>query len=224
MSSDQTVSNILNDLSSVRENLLSLSDDIWDSIDHNNTNKMEEGVQFKREFNSLFDQFEQTTQSLSTLIRQFTGVKETDPEKQIKKTNSPENERLIKSLNKEEPHYLDEDFTFKRPFAFVLNGQAFSGTETWKDLYIQVCVCLVKQNPETFDKILNMKTFLSARGRKYFSRDIKELRVGSKVTNKIFAECNLSAKDIAKELRALLRLYDIDEKNMIIYLREDRNS
>src|SRR5574344_695912 len=129
MNSDQTVSAILSDLSSVRENLLSLSDDIWISIDHNDTERMKEGVQFKEEFNTLFEQFEQTSQSLSTLIRQFTGVKETDPEKQLKKTDSPENERLIIALNKKEPHYLEEDFTFKRPFAFVLKGQAFSRSE-----------------------------------------------------------------------------------------------
>lgn|SRR5574344_1835427 len=224
MNSDQTVSAILSDLSSVRENLLSLSDDIWISIDHNDTERMKEGVQFKEEFNTLFEQFEQTSQSLSTLIRQFTGVKETDPEKQLKKTDSPENERLIIALNKKEPHYLEEDFTFKRPFAFVLKGQAFSGTETWHDVYIQVCVCLAKQNRDTFEKVLTEKTFLSSHGRKYFSRDVADLRMPGKVIDDIYAECNLSANDLAKEMRVLLGVYDINIKDMIIYLREDRNA
>jgi hypothetical protein len=32
----------------VRENLLALSDEIWQSIDHNDPEALEEGVQFKR--------------------------------------------------------------------------------------------------------------------------------------------------------------------------------
>ena len=34
---------ILEDLEAVRENLLSMSDDIWLSIDHNNTEEMKRG-------------------------------------------------------------------------------------------------------------------------------------------------------------------------------------
>ena len=40
--SEQKINSILKDLTNVHENLLSLSDDIWQSIDHNNTEKLEE--------------------------------------------------------------------------------------------------------------------------------------------------------------------------------------
>lgn len=43
---------ILHDLEAVRENLLALSDDIWLSIDHNDPDALEAGVEFKRAFNS----------------------------------------------------------------------------------------------------------------------------------------------------------------------------
>lgn len=39
---------ILEDLETVRENLLALLDDIWYSIDHNDTQALEEGVELKR--------------------------------------------------------------------------------------------------------------------------------------------------------------------------------
>ncbi len=51
---------ILGDLEAVRENLLALSDDIWLSIDHNDCEALEEGVQFKRTYNekmAAFDRF-----------------------------------------------------------------------------------------------------------------------------------------------------------------------
>ena len=38
--SDKTISLILKDLIKVHENLLSLSKDIWDNIDHNNQEKL----------------------------------------------------------------------------------------------------------------------------------------------------------------------------------------
>ena len=56
--SDKIISSILNDLTNVHENLLSLSEYIWQSIDHNDTEKLEEGVSFKKEFNHLVDDFE----------------------------------------------------------------------------------------------------------------------------------------------------------------------
>ena len=43
---------ILHDLEAVRENLLALSDDIWLSIDHNDPDALEAGVEFKRAFNA----------------------------------------------------------------------------------------------------------------------------------------------------------------------------
>ena len=63
--SEKTISSILKDLTSVHENLLSLSNDIWNSIDHNNSEKLEEGYQFKKEFNRLLDDFEKNKNDIS---------------------------------------------------------------------------------------------------------------------------------------------------------------
>lgn len=38
--SENTISSILKDLTNVYENLLNLSNDIWDSINHNNSEKI----------------------------------------------------------------------------------------------------------------------------------------------------------------------------------------
>lgn len=44
MTDKKIVNEILDDLTNVKENLLTLSDDIWNNIDHNDTEKLEEGV------------------------------------------------------------------------------------------------------------------------------------------------------------------------------------
>ena len=43
------IRDILRDLDRVRENMLALSDDIWLSIDHNDPDALQDGVEFKKE-------------------------------------------------------------------------------------------------------------------------------------------------------------------------------
>lgn len=95
--SEKTTSSILKDLTNVHENLLSLSNDIWNSIDHNNPEKLDEGYQFKKEFNHFLDDFEKNKNDISVLVSQFTGVKLDEQPKEVKKKDS-ENLRLIKEL------------------------------------------------------------------------------------------------------------------------------
>lgn len=46
------IKDILDQLDQMREDLLALSDDIWLSIDHNDTQALEQGVAFKKTFNA----------------------------------------------------------------------------------------------------------------------------------------------------------------------------
>jgi len=48
-------------------------------------------------------------------------------------------ERIIEQLNREQPYFIDEDFTFKRPHGFILDGRATTGITTWRRLYELVC-------------------------------------------------------------------------------------
>ena len=49
---------ILEDLEAVRENQLSMSDDIWLSIDHNNTEELKRGCNFKETYNEKMAAFD----------------------------------------------------------------------------------------------------------------------------------------------------------------------
>ena len=86
--SDKIISSILNDLTNVHENLLSLSEYIWQSIDHNDTEKLEEGVSFKKAFNRLVEDFEKNKEAISVLVSQFTGIKVDNQPKTINKEDS----------------------------------------------------------------------------------------------------------------------------------------
>lgn len=135
--SEKTICSILKDLTNVHENLLSLSDDIWNSIDHNDAEKFDEGHAFKKEFNRLLGKFEKNKNDISVLVSQFTDVKLDEQLKIVEKDNT-ENQRLIRKLNKNTPHEITEDFTFKKPTAFIFDGCAYPEMNCWSELYIQI--------------------------------------------------------------------------------------
>src|SRR5215208_6747376 len=135
---------ILEDLEAVRENLLALSDDIWLGIDHNDPQALEEGVQFKRQYNEKAAAFDNIATELSALIQQYTTVRLEETE-QTGVDDRERNERIVAELNREEPHNINEDFTFKRPHGFILDGQGATGITTWRRLYELLCQQLLRR-------------------------------------------------------------------------------
>ncbi len=221
--SEKTISSILKDLTTVHENLLSLSDYIWNSIDHNDTAKLEEGCQFKKEFNRLVEDFEKNRNDISVLVSQFTGVIVDEQPKTINKEDS-ENQRIIKELNKNEPHEITEDFTFKRPTAFIFNGCAYTDLNNWTELYIQFAACAAKTNPGKIKEMAEIPELISKQNKKYYSTDKKDLRKPAKIMNDFFVETNLSANDLAKRIMEILNHLEMKTSDITIYLRQDRNA
>lgn len=221
--SEKTIASILKDLTNVHENLLSLSNDIWNSIDHNNPEKLDEGYQFKKEFNRLLDDFERNKNDISVLVSQFTGVK-IDEQPIVVEKEDFENQRLIKELNKNEPHEIDEDFTFKRPTAFIFNGCAYSEMNNWTELYVQFVASAAKLNPAKVKEMANMPELISKQNKKYYSTDKKEVRKPAKIMNDFFVETNLSANDFAKRIIEIINQLGMKTSDITIYLRQDRNA
>lgn len=221
--SEKTIASILKDLTNVHENLLSLSNDIWNSIDHNNPEKLDEGYQFKKEFNRLLDDFEKNKNDISVLVSQFTGVKIDEQPKVVEKEDT-ENQRLIKELNKNEPHEIDEDFTFKRPTAFIFNGCAYTEMNNWTDLYVQFVASASKINPAKIKEMADIPELISKQNRKYYSNDKKDFRKAAKIMNDFFVETNLSANDFAKRIIEIINHLGMKTSDITIYLRQDRNA
>lgn len=221
MTDKKIVNEILDDLTNVKENLLTLSDDIWNNIDHNDTEKLEEGVQFKKSFNNIFQNFNSVSEQLAVLVRQFIGLKEESVEQS---KNDSENRRIIAELNKEIPHAITESFTYKRPFAFTLCGTAFTNTTTWKDIYVSFLKYMYKFDSNIFTSFLNIEDFVSSKMNKDFSKDKKELRIAILIDGGIYAEVNHSAMHIARNIRKILKMYNLSDDQIQIYLRQDRNA
>jgi hypothetical protein len=217
------VRRILEDLEAVRENLLALSDDVWLSIDHNDPESLEEGVQFKRAYNEKMAAFDRSATDLSALIQQFTSVR-LDAAEETGAKSQDDNLRLIRDLDHEEPHSLDEDFTFKRPHGFVLDGQAVTGVTTWRRLYELFCLHLLRKDPDRFHALMDHADFVSSRGHRSFAVDPKELRSAGSLADGLYTEINLSANGLRDMMSKLLAAFQIPTESLRIYLRQDRDA
>lgn len=217
------VRSILDDLEAVRENLLALSDDIWKSIDHNDPDALEAGVEFKRAYNAKAAAFDQIASELSALVQQYTSVRLEESE-QTGDDNGERNARIVAELNREQPHSLDEDFTYKRPHGFVLDGRAITGVTTWQRLYELVCKQLFARDQDRFRSLENHPEFVSNRGNHTVTRDASHLLKPLAVSSDLYIEANLSANGIRDMIRRLLGVFDISLDRMQIFLRQDRDA
>ena len=172
VNADEKINRILKGVTGTYEDLLSLRDDIWIGLDHSSIEEVEAASEFQKQYIRLLDQFVKNSEEIATLVTQFTGVKEKDTPVVINSKDS-NNERIIKELNKEEPHSITEDFTYKKPYAIIIENCAYKGLENWKDVYKQICKHLAKKDEQLFDSLSSNKSLISKQNKKYFTTDKK---------------------------------------------------
>lgn len=205
----ERIQQILTELERVQENLLSLSDDIWLSIDHNNSQALQKGVEFKLAFNEKLDGFNQITSNISELVQNFTNIHvETVA---VAQKDSPEHEGIIRELDSNQPHTLEESFTYK-------------GVNTWRHLYKLFCKQLAANELNRFKNLVESSDAKTVRGGAVFTNKPTSLIRPLEVASGIYAEGNLSANAVRDKIKFLLSVFRIDSQELSIYLREDRNA
>lgn len=214
---------ILEDLEAVRENLLALSDDIWAGIDRQDLAAFDEGVRFMRSYVEKMTEFDRLAAGLSGLIQQYTQVS-LEASEETGEEDRERNERIIRELNREEPHSIDEDFTYKRPHGFILAGLATIGVTTWQRLYELVCRQLYQRDSDRFTSLVENPEFISNRGHQSVTPDAHSLRKALEVGEGLYVECNLSANGIRDMIRRLMIAFEIENSDLRLFLRQDRDA
>lgn len=217
-------STILNQLKTANSELLSLADDIWLSIDHNNNEALQKGVAFKTSYNNKVNDLKNLQTEISKLIEDFVGEPtiEIDFNRIEKKSFHREvRDKELNSLDNRVKHYLDEDFTDKIPDGFVIQDRHFKNAKIWRSIYLKTLDYLY-QYSGTYNDLLTSREFISKRGRKMFSRNPKDLRRSIEIKPGIYAEVNLSANQIRNHIILLLKYYKITPKEFVVYLRMER--
>ena len=215
--------NILEDLEAVRENLLALSDDIWGSIDRQDIDAFDEGVQFMRNYIERMTEFDRVAEDISSMVQQYTSVRLAEGE-QSGGDNREENDRIVAELNHETPHSIDEDFTYKRPHGYILDGAATTGITTWRRLFELLCNQLLRRDHDRFHGLPDHPNLISNRGNRSFSRNTDELRSATESGDGLYAEINLSANSLCSTIKKLHDIFDIPRDHLQLFLRQDRDA
>lgn len=218
------IRDILDMIDTLQEQLLSLPDDMLLSIDPRDNESLEQGLKFIKSYNENLNQFTSSSTKLAEQVKAYLGINPEEDELEQETQNRQKRDRIIKELDKTSPHTLEEDFTYKRPYGFILQDSAIKGLKTWKNMYLHVLNLLKTKAPEKFALLPKEEKFISKRGNPLFSKTGKELRVAEKLNDNFFIEVNLSANMIRNSIRELLGYFGLEPLGMKIYLREDRDA
>jgi len=223
MTQRQRISQILSALERTNENLLDLSDDIWLSIDHNDPDELQAGVEFKQQYNTAMTEFAQAAERIQQLITNYTSIT-ADDEATSPEVAREEHDRIIQELNRSERHTLDEDFRYKRPFGFAFEGHAAKDLRTWRALYKRVIRLLAQLQGDGFKRVASAETFETRRGNRIFASTEEGMRYANEVVPGVWVELNLSANSISDHIHRLLEYFEYNPADFYVYLREDRDA
>lgn len=220
MTSDK-IKAILDQMATLNEQLLSLTDDMLLEIDPRDNESLQQGLAFITAFNLSHEKYTDAADELEKQIKQYFQV---DPEEEEVETETANSKgKIIKELDKTQPYSLDHSFCYKRPYGFVLGNTACKGIKTWKSLYLRLLGEISKRDMKRFIKMADAKEFVTRRGNPLFSSSPDNLRNSVDLPGGIYAEINLSADGIVANIKQVLMFFGLPQESFKLYLREDRN-
>ncbi|MCK9467318.1 MAG: hypothetical protein M0P94_03240 [Candidatus Absconditabacterales bacterium] len=220
---DSKVKKILDTLNYLQETLLSIPDDMFLQINPRNNVELDK-TDIIKQCNEKLPGFMKSSSEIEKLIKIFFDI---NPEfEEIEEDTKEKNNRIriIKELDKTEAHSLDENFTYKRPYGYILLDKAYKGLKTWRVLYKYILKDLKEINIEKFHRLKTDESFISKKGRQYFSEIPDNLRVSEQIIKDFYIETNLSANQIRDLIKDLLDYFEISTTKLKIYLRKDHDA
>ena len=222
MTNDNKVKEIFDTLDILEEELSDLAENLYRNlyrdINPEDSTSIQEGLKSLGSFNDTLNAFYAATNQLKAQIKNHDQPNPGDRE-----FPSPDQlriERIFKELEKYPPHYLNEDFKFKKPYGFTIRSDmAYAGLTTWKDFYLETIKYLRNSDSEKFAKLLQEARFIFNSRRPLFSSHQNRLTSLVQIDSNLYVEVGLSANHIRDNVRAFLDFYDLDIKAMKIYLR-----
>jgi hypothetical protein len=217
------IKRIVVQLEEVRENLLTYGDVIWRGIDPRQASVRTQGVAFYEAFVKKIEVFDRLSTEIEELISQHTGLSP-DADTASAPITDTANERVIRDLDPQAPHTLDEDFEYIRPFGFSLRGRAYKDILTWRRLYEIFCQQLATMDGRKFARLADNSEVVLPRGRPLLSRDPVQFWHPLQITKEIYAEGTYSANTIRNNMKLLLSQFGIPTSEMKLYFRQDRDA
>jgi hypothetical protein len=191
---------IRQDIEDLRELILSLDDEIWNSIDHRDNEAWAEYTSRKTRINDRIKAFQSAGNELLDCLAELPlvqlpeAVTQTPPEKE---TVAP----------------LDRSFAFTKPTAFLFDGRRVGPTMSWRILWQKFLDLLHREHPVIFRTYLVDHPCIAGVG------NSAEKFQDPYECGGIWFECGLSANAIRDRIKKILLFSKIDTGRMKIILR-----
>lgn len=121
------------------------------------------------------------------------------------------------------PHSLLENFTHIRPFGFTYRDGNLIETNTWKNLYIEICKMLFDMDKKTFMSFKD-KTSMNGETRDYFSDSGENMDLPYFLRESIYINTRFDANGFRDLLIKAIKSYNLDVEDFKIYFKADYNS
>lgn len=123
-------------------------------------------------------------------------------------------------VNTDVPHGLNEDFRFKRPYAFSM-GNHYQEVSTWKEMLVATCEYLNKLDPKKFESFADDKTMQW--GQTYnFSKNKNLLRTGTLIEgSKVYVETSKDSIAVRQLIVKMLDRFELNTDDFKVFLRAD---
>ena len=113
-----------------------------------------------------------------------------------------------------------QDYVYTKPHEYIYAGETIQ-VSSWRMLYMSVVKCLLRDYP---DKILSLKNGSITRSGAIDicdSKSVYRLRTAGKLSDDLYIEVNLSAKNIAKKIKYLLDMCHVPYSDLVIRLKKN---
>lgn len=131
----------------------------------------------------------------------------------------PETEYPSKLLKSKKSRNIsdDEDFTNEKPSSYRFEGREIK-VQSWREFYQKICSELYDKDPDGFKSFLTDNDFIGQK-RKNIASDKTKLRRPLRISDTIYLEGNLSARDTINKIRLILKKFEIDEEELSFELQ-----
>lgn len=213
---------VLDELDEVKEDLLTLYEDIQQGGDVRDPAARRETLAVLAEFNEKFAPLERALDEMKAFIERVTHVKRDGKRKTPSIPQLTPVARSTRPLDPSQPHSVDESFRLKQPYGFALRGQTYQ-VESWKQLYELFLEQLATHDPERFKELPDIYPFNTDVEYQKFTRSAADHpRSPLKLPYGIYCKGSMSAELMFANIRRLLANFDIPESEMVVYLRSER--
>ena len=123
------------------------------------------------------------------------------------------------TVDRREAHSLAEDFEYRRICAFKVNGVEIE-VNSWKDALLKFCGLLAKQDNNLVESFVLMPD-LCGRKNRYFQKS-SVLGRNQRITGTdIFVWTNMSANEIVRLIKKMLKYAHVAPEEFQVFLRAD---